>query len=244
MFQSTLQASPQTSSINAKAIKVPAPDVTDDEIIQRIKAGDQNAYGSLMRRYNQRIYRIARSFVKDDAAAMDIVQEAHIKAYTKLDEFQGKSTFLTWLGSITRNESLMYLRKHKREVSMADDEMEFIEQSKQKEGFIGGTDLPDSCLENKQLQGLINQNIDALSEDFRTVFVLRAIEQFSVRETAGILHIKEETVKTRYFRAKRLLRGQLQTYLDAAEMKIYEFGGYHCDIIVSNVLSHIHNHPS
>jgi DNA-directed RNA polymerase specialized sigma subunit len=102
------------------------------------------------------------------------------------------------------------------------------------------SELPDAFLESKQLQPLINQNIDTLSEDFRTVFVLRAIEQFSVRETAHILQINDETVKTRYFRAKRLLRGQLQTYLDAAGMKVYEFGGYHCDMIRQKVLRHTH----
>lgn len=241
MLQPAFQEASQVSSINVKIIKVPASTLTDEEIIQHIKAGNVNAYGSIMRRYNQRIYRIARSFVTDDAAAMDIVQEAHIKAYTKLDKFHGKSTFLTWLASITRNEALMYLRKHKRELSMADEKMEHVEQSKQEGGSNSteSTNLPDAFLENKQLQSLINQNIDTLSEDFRTVFVLRAIEQFSVKETADILQIKEETVKTRYFRAKRLLRGQLQTYLDAVGMNVYEFGGYHCDIVVLKVLSKV-----
>jgi RNA polymerase sigma-70 factor (ECF subfamily) len=242
MLHATFQETSQRPSINVKTIKVPplTLTLTDEDIIEHIKAGNVNAYGSIMRRYNQRIYRIARSFVTDDAVAMDIVQEAHIKAYTKLHEFRGKSTFLTWLASITRNEALMYLRKHKRELSMANEKMEYLEQSKQEGDSTESTELPDAFLENKQLQTLINQNIDTLSEDFRTVFVLRAIEQFSVRETAHILQIKEETVKTRYFRAKRLLRGQLQTYLDAAGMKVYEFGGYHCDMIMQKVLRHIH----
>ena len=227
--------------VNIKNIVVPPTQLSDEAIIKRIKTGDANAYGSIMRRHNQRIFRIARSIVTDDAAAMDIVQEAHIKAYTKINEFQGASSFITWLASITRNEALMYLRKHKREVSMPDDEMEFIDQTKKENTSIEHNELPDAFLENKQLQSLINQNIDSLAENFRTVFILRAIEQFSVRETAEILEIKEETVKTRYFRAKRLLRGQIQSYLDAAGMKIYEFGGHHCDVIVSHVLSFIQN---
>ena len=99
--------------------------------------------------------------------------------------------------------------------------------------------LPDSSLENKQLQKLINNHIDKLPADFRTVFVLRAIEQCNVKETAEILGINKITVKTRYFRAKRLLRGQLQTYLDAAGMNLYEVGGIHCDMIVFNVLGRI-----
>lgn len=237
----TIQTEPQSQ--NANDIVVPPVNLSDEDIIERIKSGDVNAYGSIMRRYNQRLFRIARSIVTDDSIAMDIVQEAHIKAYTRLEDFLGKSTFLTWLASITRNEALMHLRKHKREVSMPDDEMEFFDHSERKESPIKPDSLPDTSLENKQLQKLINQNIDKLPEDFRTVFVLRAIEHFSVKETAEILDIKEETVKTRYFRAKRLLRGQIQTYLDAAGMKVYEFGGHHCDIIVNNVLGFIHNHP-
>ncbi len=241
MLHSVIQK-PRT--IDVAVITAVSSEVSDEEIIQRILAGDVDAYGAIMRRYNQRIFRVARSFVTDDAAAMDIVQEAHIKAYTRLSQFHGKSAFLTWLAGITRNEALMYLRKHKREVSMVENEMDFIEQAGQEVPVIGGAALPDNSLENSQLKHLINQNIDTLPENFRTVFVLRAIEQFSVKETAEILKIKEETVKTRYFRAKRLLRGQLQTYLNAAGMKVYEFGGHHCDIIVRNVLNHIHQHSS
>lgn len=229
------------TTINSNDIAIPPKHVTDEFIIQRIQSGDINAYGSIMRRYNQRIFRIARSIVTNDAAAMDVVQEAHIKAYTKLGDFQGSSSFIAWLASITRNEALMYLRKHKREVSMSDDDVEFFEQSNQKSPSPEPDALPDTCLESEQLQKIINQNIDILPKDFRVVFVLRALEHFSVKETAEILDIKEETVKTRYFRAKRLLRGQIQTYLDAAGMKVYEFGGEHCDVIVHNVLSFIHN---
>lgn len=226
-------------NINVKAISVPPDHVTDEEILQRIRDGDSDAYGGIMRRYNQRIFRIARSFVTDDAAAMDIVQEAHIKAYSKLDEFRGPSGFAAWLGSIARNESLMYLRKFKKEVVMSDDEIEILKQAENVHQLNSAINLPDTKLENKQLLTLINGQIDQLPVDFRSVFICRAIEQFSVRETAEILDIKEETVKTRYFRAKRLLRGQLQNLLETVGMKVYEFGGFHCDIIVANVLSHI-----
>ena len=226
-------------TIDLKTIAVPPTTVSDEEIIKRVKAGDVDAYGSIMRRYNQRVFRIARSIVTDDAAAMDIVQEAHIKAYTKLDSFRGQSSFATWLASITRNEALMYLRKHRKEVSMTDEDRDFFEQAQSESNAEEYDDLPDSFLENKQLQILINNNIDKLSEDFRIVFILRAIEQFSVKETAEVLQIKEETVKTRYFRAKQQLRGQIQSYLDNVGMKVYEFGGHHCDIIVANVLTHI-----
>ena len=225
--------------INVKAIVMPHHDTTDEDIITRIKGGDINAYGSIMRRYNQRMFRIARSIVANDAAAMDCVQEAHIKAYTRLHEFHGPNCFFSWLARITRNESLMFLRKYKKEVSMPEDDQQSLEHSDSQIKSDNIMNLPDTSLENKQLQKLINSYIDKLPVDFRIVFVLRAIEQLNVKETAEILEIKEETVKTRYFRAKRLLREQLQSYMDTVGMKVYEFGGHHCDMIVFNVLSHI-----
>jgi len=236
-----LQALTATQAEKVKKISLPAPQIADSEIIRRIKDGDVDAYGCIMRRYNQRIYRIARSIVTDDAAAMDIVQEAHIKAYTKLNDFRGETSFFPWLAIITRNEALMYIRKYKKEVSMQDDEIQYFENTESENNLNTSEILPDALMENKQIQSLINQNIDKLPDNFRTVFVMRAIEQLSVKETALILEIKEITVKTRFFRAKRLLREQIQSYLDGAGMKIYEFGGHHCDIIVHNVLEQINN---
>lgn len=216
-------------------IVVPSTDVSDGDIIARVKAGNSNAYGSLMRRYNQRLYRIARSIVRDNAAAMDIVQEAYIKAYYKLDEFRGPGGFLTWLAMITRNEALMYLRKYKREVYMDDEIIS--------EQLTTDKNLPDALMQNKQLGILIQQNIDQLPEGFRSVFVLRGVEHFSVKETSQILDIKEATVKTRFFRAKHLLQENFQTYLDNTGMTLYEIGGHHCDIIIHNVLAHIQQRP-
>jgi len=225
--------------IDVNRIVVPPSHILDVEIIKRIKDGDIDAYGSIMRRYNPRIYRIARSIVIDDAAAMDVVQEAHIKAYYKLDEFRGPTGFLTWLATITRHEALMYLRKHKREVSMENDNQPF--ENTDANGSFGhsSSNLPDEIIQNKQLKKMINSNIDRLPDIFRSVFVLRAVEQFTAKETSQILGIKEETVKTRYCRAKRLLRGQIQTYLDAIGMTVYEFGGHHCNLMIHNVIAQI-----
>lgn len=237
MLQSVLNEDPV---INVKDIVVPADDISDENIIETIKAGNIDAYGSIMRRYNQRMFRIARGIVTDASAAMDIVQEAHIKAYTKLNEYRGSGTLAAWLASITRNESLMYLRKHRREVVMPEDEIQHLEQEQATDRPDTRSGRPDATLESKQLQGLINQQLDKLPTNFRSVFICRAVEHFSVKETAEILDINEDTVKTRYFRAKRLLRDYLQSYLDTAGINIYEFGGHHCDLMVLNVLSIIH----
>ncbi len=233
----------ETKTTAVKRIILPPKDFSDNDTISQIKAGNHNAYVGIMRRYNQRMFRIARSIVIEDAAAMDIVQEAHIKAYTKLNEFRGVTEFFPWLATITRNEAFMYLRKYKREVSMSDDVIQFFEHpeldNKVDTQVNKKDDLPDTALENTQLQKLIVQHIDKLPENFRIVFVLRAIEQLSVKETAEILNINEKTVKTRYFRAKRILRSQIQKYLNVIGMKVYEFGNHHCDAIVKNVLDFI-----
>ncbi len=235
----------KTKAINIDQINFSSSHVSDTDIIARIKAGDSNAYGNIIKRYNQRMFRIARSIVTDDAAAMDIVQEAHIKAYTKLNEFRGSIQFFSWLATITRNEAFIYLRKYKREVSMTDDIIQLFENEENNHNIEiqqrHNQELPDTTLENVQLQKIINQHIDKLPEDFRIVFVLRAIEQLSVRETAEILNIKEKTVKTRYFRAKRILRNHIQNTLNIAGMRVYEFGDHHCDIVFSNVMTFI-NH--
>ena len=227
------------SVTNVKEIVAPPARVSDETILQRVRAGDVSAYGSLMRRYNQRMFRIARSILTDDSAALDAVQEANIKAYYRLDEYRGESGYAAWLAGITRNEALMILRKHKREVLMTQQDMQSLAQDEIDNKPPQLRDDPDALLENSQLKALINQNIDKLPMDFRSVFICRAIEQFSVKETAGILGIKQETVKTRFFRAKHLLRGYLQSYLDCAGLTVYEVGGQHCDLIVFNVLSEI-----
>jgi len=226
----------KTTKFNIKDILVPDTDISDEQLINQIKSEGFIAYGSLVRRYNQRMYRIARSITKDDAIAKDIVQEAHIKAFSKLDSFAGKSSFAAWIASITRNEALMYLRKHKNEVTMSNDEESILQATIKQKSLDNILNQPDSVFENLQLQNLMNKHIDKLSDKFRTVFVLRAIEQFSTRETAKILNINEITVKTRYFRAKRLLRHEIQNYLDCSNLKIYQFGNKKCDLVLHNVL--------
>ena len=220
-------------------ITVPGEHISDDNLIQRVIKGDINAYGSIMRRYNQKLFRVARSIVKNDADALDIVQEAHIKAFTKIKAFRGDSTFSAWLAGITRNEALMHLRKYKREVTMQENEIDIVdisdrENSTQKRSHASHN--PESCLENKELKVLLNNSIDLLPDNFRTVFVLRAVEQFSLRETAEILDINPQTVKSRLFRARQLLRAQIQSSLETSSDQIYQVGGVHCDNIVRNVM--------
>ncbi len=227
----------EDNSALLRSITVPDAQVPDLDLVKKVIDGEVNAYGTIMRRYNQRMFRIARSIVTNDAEAMDVVQEAHIKAYTKIANFRGPKGFFSWLAVITRNEGLMRIRKTRREVLFVDfnaeaDEIANIFHKDDNEA-------PDSLLENKQLKEFINQNLDNLKEDYRIVFVLRSIEKLTIRETAEILDIKEETVKSRHFRARQLLRSQMEKLFAEANLNAYEFGGEHCDIIIITVLSRI-----
>lgn len=215
---------------------------SDYQIIEQVNAGRIDRYEVIMRRYNQRLYRIARSIVIDDSVALDAVQEAHIKAFEKLELFKGNCGFPAWLSMIARNEALMMLRKLKSEKLMPFD-VDELEQANGVEMTIRGTqpESPDCLLENQQLRAELNGYIDALPDNFRTVFVMRGVAQLSTRETAQILEINEATVKTRFFRAKMLLQKQFITQYGAG---VYEVGGTRCDKIVSYVLKYIRQHRS
>jgi len=220
-----------------RSIIVPDDSVSDISLVNKVISGDVNAYGNIMRRYNQRMFRIARSIVTNDAEAMDVVQEAHIKAFTKISDFRGPSGFFSWLAMITHNEGLMRIRKTKREVLFVDFNADQNEPKEVTNIFQKDQDeTPDSLLENKQLKAFINQNLDNLKEDYRIVFVLRSIENLSIKQTAEILDIKEETVKSRHFRAKKLLKSQMEKLFTKANLNVYEFGGTHCDSIILAVL--------
>jgi len=227
------------NALDVKTIGVPDLHLTDADIVRSVREGNLNSYGSLMRRHNQRMYRIARSIVIDDDAAMDVVQEAYIKAFARIAEFRGPDSFCAWLASITRNEALMHLRRKKTIKIIPEKELPSGATESRAAQHINAPALPDASVANDQLREMLEKNIDRLPEDFRVVFVLRAVELLTVRETANLLDIKEETVKTRHFRAKSLLREYIQEYLDAAGLSIYEFGHARCDAVLINVLTRL-----
>jgi len=228
-----------TSEFDVSGISVPPEQLSDECLIERFKHGDTYAYGQIMRRHNQRLYSVARSIVKNDADALDIVQEAHIKAYRRIDDYHGNGQFAAWLAVITRNQALSHLRKYRQEGMMTDKCADISNIAEGRQARLKATPGPQAEMENKELRALLNKNVDLLPADFRTVFVLRAVEQFSVQETAEILEIKPETVKTRLFRARRLLRNQIEAALEKQGLQVYQVGGAHCDALVRAVLLHM-----
>lgn len=210
--------------------------LSDDVILTRVIDGELEAYEGIMRHHNQRLFRIARSIVTDDAEAMDIVQETFITAYERLDGLKNPAALPEWLARVARNTALMRLRRSRRvsyvEEPDFDNVVELSTSMKRPE-------QPDVTLSNNELRQLLERLIDGLPDAFRTVFMLRAIEQCSVATTAAILDIPEATVKTRYHRARLLLQKGVMEFGDAIGVEVHEFAGHRCDTIVRNVLEEL-----
>jgi RNA polymerase sigma-70 factor, ECF subfamily len=192
---------------------------------------DLAAFEQLMRRHNRALYRTARSIVKDDSEAEDVLQEAYLLAFRNLDSFRGESGIATWLTRIVINQAIARSRKKGRmaEIIELDGETTMDEHNER----------PEQALLRSEARRLIEQKIDGLPDAFRTVFVLRALEEMTVEEIAACLDIPEATVRTRYFRARGLLREALSRELDAALEDAFAFDGARCDRIVANVLARL-----
>ena len=210
----------------------------DPELAKRIAAGDRDAFRLLLKRYNQTLYRAARSVLKDEAEAEDAVQDAYLLAYRAMGKFRGDAKLSTWLVRIVINESIARLRKRSRnaEIIRLDSGAELNETE---EASMGEStpEQPEHAAQRAEARRLLEAKIDELPDAFRTVFVLRAVEELSVEETAVALDIPEATVRTRFFRAKGLLREALSKEIDLAHGDAFAFAGARCDRIVANVMA-------
>lgn len=217
----------------------------DTALAARVREGDREAFQQVMRRCNQRLFRVARGVVASDSEAEDVVQEAYVDAYGKFSTFRGDASLLTWLTRIVLNEAHERLRRARPSV-----EVEQIEAA-QAEGdrviaFPGGqtTMDPGAMCARDQIRRLLEHAIDELPEAFRLVFVLREIEECSVDETAQALDIRPETVKTRLHRARRLLRASLQDTLASMLDDAFPFLGSRCDRMTRTVMQRIASDPA
>jgi RNA polymerase sigma-70 factor (ECF subfamily) len=224
--------------VSAAVQQTLASDVSDTEFAVRIASGDQLAFEALMRKHNRRLYRTARAILKDDADAEDALQLAYLSAYRSIGGFRGDSRLSTWLTRIVANEAMMRLRRRRREAlvvpldSVSDNEGNIMTS----EGIAEAGERPELAVTRGQTRALIERKIDALPDAFRAVFVLRALEELSVEDTAAALHIPEATVRTRFFRARSLLRESLARDMDSAIEEAFAFAGDRCDRIVGAVL--------
>ncbi len=181
----------------------------ESALVAQAKAGDQNAFAELVNRYERKIYRLAKNITRNDEDAEDVLQDAFLKAYTHLDNFKGDSKFYTWIVRIAVNEALMRLRKRKTDRSVPLDEpVELGEETVQREIAVW-EDNPEQQYSQEEWRKILDEAVDSLKPDFRTVFVLRDIEELSTEETAETLGISVPAVKSRLLRARLALRERL-----------------------------------
>jgi RNA polymerase sigma-70 factor (ECF subfamily) len=230
-------------SINEEALMQAAlENDTDATLRQRVVDGEQAAFADLMRRYNRRLYRVARSILRDDAEAEDALQEAYIQAYRALPGFRGDSSLATWLTRIVMNAALMRRRSAGRMAEVIELGAEPLLDglaAMREPGRADAADQPEQAFQRTQARGLIEAKIDGLPEVFRTVFILRAVEELSVEETAKVLGIPDATVRSRYFRARGMLREALARELDVALEDAFGFDGERCSRIVAKVMERL-----
>lgn len=217
-----------------------AADQSDERLLSRIGEADHGAFEVLMRRHNARLFRVARAILKDDSHAEDVLQEAYLDAYRRVGTFRGQSSVTTWLTKIVINRALMHLRKHRRDrVVVPFDGHAGEQESMEPHMADDRIESPSDATLRAEVRRLIEHRLDDLPVAFRTVFVLREVEDLTVDETAECLGIPPATVRTRLFRARTLLRAALTQDLDQATTNIFQFDGARCDRIVSRVLEQV-----
>lgn len=236
-------------ALNNAPAPTAAQAVDDAELARYVQAGDHAAFELLMRRHNRRLYRLARSMLRSNADAEEALQEAYLAAFQAMAGFRGEASLATWLSRIVANECMGRLRRQTRRhhiapiISAANDGPE--DDQDQEPAAMSSDDIeePERALGRAQLRSLLERRIDELPDVFRTVFVLRAVEELSVEETARCLDIPEATVRTRHFRARSLLRESLDQDMDLAERDVFSFDGERCDRIVAHVLGQVGRLP-
>ena len=218
----------------------PASDnAPDNELALRAARGDHAAFESIMRRHNRLLFRTARSVLRSDADAEEALQEAYLSAWRALSGFRSDARLSTWLVRIVLNEALGRLRRHEPTVIALDSAMASTDPEVQTRMYDDADQRPEQATMRAQIRHLMEARIDMLPEGFRSVFMLRGVEELTVEEVAQALAIPEATVRTRYFRARSLLREGLSRDIDIATNDAFSFDGSRCNRIVQAVLRHL-----
>jgi RNA polymerase sigma-70 factor (ECF subfamily) len=206
----------------------------DLELAQRALARDGVAFRTIMKTHNQRLYRIARGVVRNDSEAEDVVQEAYVRAFAHLDSFRGDASLGTWLSRIVINEALGRLRKRRRTVAMPENPQAEIIQFP-----LNPSDDPERTMAQRQILALVERATDSLPDVYRMVFVARVIEGLSIEETAELLDVRPETVKTRLHRARALLRKALDDQIGPVLLDAFPFAGQRCERLTAAVMKRL-----
>ena len=229
-----------TSNSAARALPI---GLSDSALVERIATGDQLAFEAVMRKYNGKLYRIARAILKNDSDAEDVLQDAYLDAYRHIGEFRGGSELATWLTRIVINQALMRVRKERRRSSIIPFRSALMHETDSPEAQVPDqqSESPSASVIRAETRRMLERRIDELPVAFRTVFIMREVEEMSVEETARCLSITPATVRTRLFRARALLREALARDIDSATGDVFAFAGARCDRIVSAVLARLNS---
>jgi RNA polymerase sigma-70 factor (ECF subfamily) len=206
----------------------------ESDLVRRAKARDEAALRAILKANNRRLYRIARGILRNDGEAEDVVQDTYLRALTHLDGFRGESSLSTWLSRIAMNEALGRLRgrRHSLDIDAVSQdrlEAEIIP-------FPAASSDPEKSMAQRQIQEVVEHAIDQLPEPFRLVFITRVMEEMTVEETAELLGIKPETVKTRLHRARALLRQNVEKQIGPVMLEAFPFAGRRCERLTEAVL--------
>jgi RNA polymerase sigma-70 factor (ECF subfamily) len=215
--------------------------LSDDELLRRAREGDPAAFSVLIRRHDRSLYRVARSVLLDDQEAEDVVQETYLRAITKLAGFRGDARLSTWLTRITLNEAIR--RHHQRCGTIPTNRLDRAPEQGNEQSPWSSTIAPDRDPERatarRQIRKILERAIDDLPEAFRTVLVMRDVEEISTEETARILEIREGTVKTRLHRARRILRTTLGEQVASALKDLFPFEAPRCERLTKAILDQL-----
>jgi RNA polymerase sigma-70 factor, ECF subfamily len=224
-----------TGTAGIDAIKLAQSAISDEEIVERVKTGETALFAVLMRRYNRRLYRVARAILGDESEAEDVMQDAFVRSYTHLYQFDGRAKFSTWLTKIAVYEAGKRARDRRRFV-----EVDAMKESGEDAMLVDSqTPSPDQELLTRALGMALEAAIERLPETYSSVFMLREVEGLSTAETADCLGISDDAVKVRLHRARGLLRKDILLHTGAATTSAFQFAGIRCDRVVEAVLQQI-----
>jgi len=222
-----------------RAHQIAPAGTADAELVQHVRDRDEVAIRSIMQSSNRRLYRLARGILRNDGEAEDVVQETYVRAFTHLESFRGDSSLATWLARIAMNEALGRLRRQRPNVEWTTLPPGVLEAQVIRFPRSVTSEDPEKSMAQREIQHVVEHAIDELPEAFRLVFITRVIEGMNVEQTADILGLKPETVKTRLHRARNMLRDNVERKIGPVVMDAFPFAGKRCERLTEAVLKRL-----
>src|ERR1700675_2913968 len=222
--------------VNPAEVATSQEPLNDEEVVARVLAGETGMFEVVMRRHNQRLYSVPRAILRNDGEAEDVMQDAYLRSYEHLDQFAGRAKFSTWLTRIAVHEALARQRRGNR--------YQELEPISEREGdpmdrFASLTPDPELQASNSEIRRLLEEAVEKLPDAYRTIFMLRDVEDMSTTDAAEVLEITEDNVKVRLHRARALLRKSRTARPVWERKEQYSFHAVRCDRVVKNVFERI-----